>query len=310
MTSEGTSGVAVSELFTTSENAFAFARKHLGDSGERRQTTPRETTIPAEEGCQAGLVENPPITQTTSPVDLGMASLDDNLAYLKNFESQFLTEVPVPTRNPSPFSIKGALTAVGEFLTLSPEEAMGALDTKWPQEAFDLLSKLELHLPIPGIDMEQMLLMQSASSEIKSWFAAIESARELRDKLAREEETKATTHFSLQDELAKGRSTSSEVASFQATEATRKARIDELKAELQRLEEEETRGRIQKENLARDLHESATKIRALRAKEESLMPTNEIALQRAKAIQTDRENKSKFANLKASFDEIIKTLDA
>ncbi|CAL1360235.1 unnamed protein product [Linum trigynum] len=110
----------------------------------------------------------------------------------------------------------------------------------WPQEAFDLLTKLELHLSVLGIDMEQMLLMQSASSEIKSWFAAIESARELWDKLAREEETKVTTRSSLQEELAKGRSTSSEVASFQAKEATRKARIDELKAELQHLEEEET----------------------------------------------------------------------
>ncbi|CAI0555132.1 unnamed protein product, partial [Linum tenue] len=214
MTSEGTSGVAVSELFTTSENAFALlanplvsaptkerASDELEATRERVTATPREPPIPAEEGCQASLVDNPPITQTTSPVDLGMASLDDNLAYLKDFESHFLTEGPVPTSNPSPSSIKGALTAVGEFLTLSPEEAMRALDTKWPQEAFDLLTKLELHLPIPGIDMEQMLLMQSASSEIKSWFAAIESAHELQDKLAREEENKATTHSSLQEEL-------------------------------------------------------------------------------------------------------------
>ncbi|CAL1392211.1 unnamed protein product [Linum trigynum] len=128
--------------------------------------------------------------------------------------------------------------------------------------------------------------------------------------MAHEEEAKVTTHSSLQKELAKGKQTSSEVATFQAKEATRKARIAELKAELERLEEEEAQERDQKESLARNLNETTATIRALRQKEGSLMAVNEIALQRAKASFMDRESKTKLNKLKASFEEILKSLNA
>ncbi|CAL1406110.1 unnamed protein product [Linum trigynum] len=100
ITLEGTSGVIVSELFTTSQNAFALIAnplvsiptneetiEELEETRERLEAMTRDTTTPVEEGCHASPVDIPPITQTSNAIDLGMASLDDKLAYLKEFES-------------------------------------------------------------------------------------------------------------------------------------------------------------------------------------------------------------------------------
>ncbi|CAL1402670.1 unnamed protein product [Linum trigynum] len=334
-----TNGVPTSTLFTSNHDAFSSSSTPLvstpvigiedfnedleetfnvEDQARVLQERMSEDEHTVKEAAEKEAPIIPPTSHThtsssdhaSSPVDLGMATLDENLEYLKDLETQFLVSTSSTISNPPTSSIKSALTAVGEFLALLPDGVMGDLDAYWPHEALNLLATLELYPPVQGVDMEQVLVMRSAASDIKSWLDTIEQARAIHEKLAHEEEAKATTHSSLQKELAKGKQTSSEVATFQAKEATRKARIAELKVELERLEEEEAQERAQKESLARNLNETTATIRALRQKIGSLMAVNEIALQRAKANFMDRESKTKLNKLKASFEEILKSLNA
>ncbi|CAN0866656.1 hypothetical protein LINGRAHAP2_LOCUS9340 [Linum grandiflorum] len=80
----------------------------------------------------------------------------------------------------SSLSVKGALETIGNFLS----QAMGSAatgDSSWPHQAFDILSQLKLHLPMPGVSAEQMLSMHTASESIKAWMEAIDRSKKLQD---------------------------------------------------------------------------------------------------------------------------------
>ncbi|CAN0903082.1 hypothetical protein LINGRAHAP2_LOCUS22369 [Linum grandiflorum] len=208
----------------------------------------------------------------------------------------------------SPSSVKEALVTVGNFLS----QAMGSVatgDSSWPHQAFDILSQLELHLPLPGVSAEQMLSMHTASESIQAWMEAIERSKKLQDTTNHEKSMRTSTSTNIQDKVAKSKAMSLYVSTSQKEKAARTSKIAELEIELQRLRAEEAKENSKTEALTHNLKTMVAEVRVLVEKEKALPPMKEIAFQHAKAVLEEREHKAKLAKLKDVLEEIQKTLN-
>ncbi|CAN0847576.1 hypothetical protein LINGRAHAP2_LOCUS5046 [Linum grandiflorum] len=215
-------------------------------------------------------------------------------------------------------SVKEALVTVGNFLS----QAMGSVatgDSSWPHQAFDILSQLELHLPLPGVSAEQMLSMHTASENIQAWMEAIERSKKLQDTTNHEKSMRTSTSTSIQDKVAKSKAMSLHVCTSQKEKAARTLkvakletelqRLRELESELQRLRAEEAKENSKTETLTHNLKTMVAEVRVLVEKEKALPPMKEIAFQHAKAVLEEREHKAKLAKLKDVLEEIQKILN-
>ncbi|CAI0429000.1 unnamed protein product, partial [Linum tenue] len=238
----------------------------------------------------------------------GATTLNDDLQFLRDLESQYQVAATNPFANPPSSSIHEALDAVDNFLSYTLDEVIGAFDSAWPEQSLALLSKLELHIPLPGLSMDHMLSMHTASETIKSCLGAIEQATKLKDTMLHKENARATTSTSLQGKVSQGKAMSSQVTTLEARKNACSSRITELEAELSRLRAEEAQEQTQSESLIQNFNVLMGEIRALADQEKTLTPMKEIAFPRAKADQEERENKAKLVKLRATFDEIKKIL--
>ncbi|CAN0847251.1 hypothetical protein LINGRAHAP2_LOCUS4876 [Linum grandiflorum] len=200
-------------------------------------------------------------------------------------------------------SVKEALVTVGNFLS----QAMGSVatsDSSWPHQAFDILSQLELHLPLPGVSAEQMLSMHTASESIQAWMEAIERSKKLQDTTNHEKSMRTSTSTNIQDKVAKSKAMSLHVSTSQKEKAARTSKIAELEIELQRLRTEEAKENSKTEALTHNLKTMVAEVRVLVEKEKALPPMKEIAFQHAKTVLEEREHKAKLAKLKDVLGEI------
>ncbi|CAN0928682.1 hypothetical protein LINGRAHAP2_LOCUS36630 [Linum grandiflorum] len=205
-------------------------------------------------------------------------------------------------------SVKEALVTVGNFLS----QAMGSVatsDSSWPHQAFDILSQLELHLPLPGVSVEQMLSMHTASESIQAWMEAIERSKKLQDTTNHEKSMRTSTSTNIQDKVAKSKAMSLHVSTSKKEKAAHTLKIAELETELQRLRAEEAKENSKTEALTHNLKTMVAEVRVLVEKEKALPPMKEIAFQHAKAVLEEREHKAKLAKLKDVLEEIQKTLN-
>ncbi|CAN0843886.1 hypothetical protein LINGRAHAP2_LOCUS4102 [Linum grandiflorum] len=205
-------------------------------------------------------------------------------------------------------SVKEALVTIGNFLS----QAMGSVatgDSSWPHQTFDILSQLELHLPLPGVSSEHMLSMHTASESIQAWIEAIERSKKLQDTTNHEKSTRTSTSASIQDKVAKSKAMSLHVSTSQKENAARTSKLRELETELQRLRVEEAKENSKTETLTHNLKTMVAEVRVLVEKEKALPPMKEIAFQHAKAVLEEREHKAKLAKLKDILEEIQKTLN-
>ncbi|CAN0843885.1 hypothetical protein LINGRAHAP2_LOCUS4102 [Linum grandiflorum] len=205
-------------------------------------------------------------------------------------------------------SVKEALVTIGNFLS----QAMGSVatgDSSWPHQTFDILSQLELHLPLPGVSSEHMLSMHTASESIQAWIEAIERSKKLQDTTNHEKSTRTSTSASIQDKVAKSKAMSLHVSTSQKENAARTSKIAKLETELQRLRVEEAKENSKTETLTHNLKTMVAEVRVLVEKEKALPPMKEIAFQHAKAVLEEREHKAKLAKLKDILEEIQKTLN-
>ncbi|CAN0829810.1 hypothetical protein LINGRAHAP2_LOCUS1225 [Linum grandiflorum] len=205
-------------------------------------------------------------------------------------------------------SVKEALVTVGNFLS----QAMGSVatgDSSWPHQTFDILSQLELHLPLPGVSAEQMLSMHTASESIQAWMEAIERSKKLQDTTNHEKSMRTSTSTNIQDKVAKSKAMSLHVSTSQKEKAARTSKIAELEIELQRLRAEEAKENSKTDALTHNLKTMVAEVRVLVEKEKALPPMKEIAFQHAKAVLEEREHKAKLAKLKDVLEEIQKTLN-
>ncbi|CAN0903083.1 hypothetical protein LINGRAHAP2_LOCUS22369 [Linum grandiflorum] len=182
-------------------------------------------------------------------------------------------------------------------------------DSSWPHQAFDILSQLELHLPLPGVSAEQMLSMHTASESIQAWMEAIERSKKLQDTTNHEKSMRTSTSTNIQDKVAKSKAMSLYVSTSQKEKAARTSKIAELEIELQRLRAEEAKENSKTEALTHNLKTMVAEVRVLVEKEKALPPMKEIAFQHAKAVLEEREHKAKLAKLKDVLEEIQKTLN-
>ncbi|CAN0912900.1 hypothetical protein LINGRAHAP2_LOCUS27602 [Linum grandiflorum] len=106
--------------------------------------------------------------------------------------------------------------------------------------SFDILSQLELHLPLSGVSAEQMLSMHTASEIIQAWMEAIERSKKLQDTTNHEKSMRTSTSTSIQDKVAKSKAMSLHVSTSQKKKAAHTSKIAKLETELQRLRELET----------------------------------------------------------------------
>ncbi|CAN0847577.1 hypothetical protein LINGRAHAP2_LOCUS5046 [Linum grandiflorum] len=182
-------------------------------------------------------------------------------------------------------------------------------DSSWPHQAFDILSQLELHLPLPGVSAEQMLSMHTASENIQAWMEAIERSKKLQDTTNHEKSMRTSTSTSIQDKVAKSKAMSLHVCTSQKEKAAQLQRLRELESELQRLRAEEAKENSKTETLTHNLKTMVAEVRVLVEKEKALPPMKEIAFQHAKAVLEEREHKAKLAKLKDVLEEIQKILN-
>ncbi|CAN0912871.1 hypothetical protein LINGRAHAP2_LOCUS27587 [Linum grandiflorum] len=182
-------------------------------------------------------------------------------------------------------------------------------DSSWPHQAFDILSQLELHLPLPGVSAEQMLSMHTASESIQAWMEAIERSKKLQDTTNHDKSMRTSTSTNIQDKVAKSKAMSLYVSTSQKEKAARTSKIAELEIELQRLRAEEAKENSKTEVLTHNLKTMVAEVRVLVEKEKALPPMKEIAFQHAKAVSEEREHKAKLAKLKDVLEEIQKTLN-
>ncbi|CAN0903355.1 hypothetical protein LINGRAHAP2_LOCUS22505 [Linum grandiflorum] len=127
------------------DNTFMLEETRDGSMGFH-EVAP--TTNTAKEGNQP------------NPFGMDNDALDADLQFLQQLEGQYHLMAP-PSALLSSSSVKGALVTVGNFLS----QAIGSVatrDSSWPHQAFDILSQLELHLPLPGVSAEQMLSMHTS----------------------------------------------------------------------------------------------------------------------------------------------------
>ncbi|CAN0904368.1 hypothetical protein LINGRAHAP2_LOCUS23057 [Linum grandiflorum] len=205
-------------------------------------------------------------------------------------------------------SVKEALVTVGNFLS----QAMGSVaigDLSWLHQAFDILSQLELHLPLPSVGVEQMLSMHATSESIKAWMEGIERSKKLQDTTNHEKSMRTSTSTSIQDKVAKSKAMSLHVSTSQKEKAARTSKIAELETELQRLRAEEAKEDSKTETLTHNLKTMVAEVCVLVEKEKGLSPMKEISFKHAKAVLEEREHKAKLAKLKDILEEIQKTLN-
>ncbi|CAN0899442.1 hypothetical protein LINGRAHAP2_LOCUS20278 [Linum grandiflorum] len=235
-----------------------------------------------------GFHEVAPTTNTTeegnqpNPFGMDNDALEEDLQFLQQLEGQYHLMEP-PTVLLSSSSVKGAIVNVCNFLS----QAMGPVatgDSSWPHQAFDILSQLELHLPLPGVSAKQMLSMHNASESIKAWMEAIERSKKLHDTTNHEKSMRTSTSTSIQDKVAK-------------------------KTELQRFRAEEAKKNSKTETLTQNLKTMVAEVRVLVEKEKTLPPMKKIEFQHAKAVLEEREHKAKLAKLKDILEEKKKTLN-
>ncbi|CAL1388975.1 unnamed protein product [Linum trigynum] len=179
------------------------------------------------------------LERVETPLGMGATTLNDDLQFLRDLESQYQVAATNPFANPPSSSIHEALDSVDNFLSYTLDEVIGAFDSVWPEQDLALLSKLELHIPLPGLSMDHMLSMHTASETIKSCLGAIEQATKLKDTMLHKENARATTSTSLQGKVSQGKAMSSQVTTLEARKNARPSKIAELEAELSRLRAEE-----------------------------------------------------------------------
>ncbi|CAN0859502.1 hypothetical protein LINGRAHAP2_LOCUS7673 [Linum grandiflorum] len=218
-------------------------------------------------------------------------------------------------------SIKRALVTVGNFLS----QAIGSVatgDSSWLHQAFNILSQLELHLPLLGVSAEQMLSMHATSESIKAWMEAIGRSKKLQDTTNHEKSMRTSTSTSIQETVAKSKVMSLHVSTSQKKKVARTSkkaeletelqRLRELETELQRLRTEEAKENSKTETLTHNLKTMVAEVRVLVEKEKTPPPpppVKEIAFQHAKPVLEEREHKAKLAKLKDILEEIQKTLN-
>ncbi|CAN0904367.1 hypothetical protein LINGRAHAP2_LOCUS23057 [Linum grandiflorum] len=182
-------------------------------------------------------------------------------------------------------------------------------DLSWLHQAFDILSQLELHLPLPSVGVEQMLSMHATSESIKAWMEGIERSKKLQDTTNHEKSMRTSTSTSIQDKVAKSKAMSLHVSTSQKEKAARTSKIAELETELQRLRAEEAKEDSKTETLTHNLKTMVAEVCVLVEKEKGLSPMKEISFKHAKAVLEEREHKAKLAKLKDILEEIQKTLN-
>ncbi|CAN0859500.1 hypothetical protein LINGRAHAP2_LOCUS7673 [Linum grandiflorum] len=208
-------------------------------------------------------------------------------------------------------SIKRALVTVGNFLS----QAIGSVatgDSSWLHQAFNILSQLELHLPLLGVSAEQMLSMHATSESIKAWMEAIGRSKKLQDTTNHEKSMRTSTSTSIQETVAKSKVMSLHVSTSQKKKVARTSKLRELETELQRLRTEEAKENSKTETLTHNLKTMVAEVRVLVEKEKTPPPpppVKEIAFQHAKPVLEEREHKAKLAKLKDILEEIQKTLN-
>ncbi|CAN0899440.1 hypothetical protein LINGRAHAP2_LOCUS20277 [Linum grandiflorum] len=149
-------------------------------------------------------------------------------------------------------------------------------DSSWPHQAFDILSQLELHLPLPGVSAKQMLSMHNASESIKAWMEAIERSKKLHDTTNHEKSMRTSTSTSIQDKVAKSKAMSLHVSTSQKEKTTRTSKLRELETELQRFRAEEAKKNSKTETLTQNLKTMVAEVRVLVEKEKTLPPMKKI----------------------------------
>ncbi|CAL1387537.1 unnamed protein product [Linum trigynum] len=164
------------------------------------------------------------LERVETPLGMGATTLNDDLQFLRDLESQYQVAATNPFANPPSSSIHEALDVVDNFLSYTLDEVIGAFDSAWPKQALALLSKLELHIPLPGLSMDHMLSMHTASDTIKSCLGAIKQATKLKDTMLHKENARATTSTSLQGKVSQGKAMSSQ------EERENKAKLVKLRA--------------------------------------------------------------------------------
>ncbi|CAN0858478.1 hypothetical protein LINGRAHAP2_LOCUS7274 [Linum grandiflorum] len=233
-------------------------------------------------------------------------TIEDELDFLASLGSQFST--PPPSTLSVSQTIQDALIRAKDFLSLPLDDLLSSLETGWPSDAFELLSRPNVQLPLSGQNNKLTQTLQGASSKIKTWLGVLKQNQELQGIMSTQIQERDMVHQAIQTKISTDTNLSEEIKILNEKEADCQHKIEDLETKLLHLRKEMTE--IQSHKKIKTDHFTCVmaEVHTAHDKTKSLISTDEIAFKKEFIIQARADSMSKLAGLKAIVEDLLSTI--